>query len=109
MAWQIGRECCVFISGFCTHGFYFFLTLVLPNSNYEIINFLSYFLVFDQGIIFLYILILLPGSEPFFASKEEELGNFIAKKLAKRIVLHRDKCGIFTCIEQVLGESLMIE
>ena len=50
----VGRECCVFISGFCTHSFYFFLTLVLPNLNFEIINVLSYFLVFDQGIIFLY-------------------------------------------------------
>jgi len=59
---------------------------------YKTIGYLAPFDVNEREIIL----------EKLNECKEEELGNFIAKKLAKRIVLHRDKCGIFTCIEQVL-------
>ena len=35
---------------------------------------------------------------------EEQLGKFIAKKNSKNIAAHKEKFGLFACVEQLLGE-----
>ncbi len=35
---------------------------------------------------------------------EEQLSKFIAKKNSRNIIQHKDKFGLFTCVEQLLGE-----
>jgi hypothetical protein len=37
---------------------------------------------------------------------EEQLSKFIAKKNSRNIIQHKDKFGLFTCVEQLLGEFI---